>query len=616
MFFDNHSATGQSLAPMTLALLAVLVIALLCAGYLLYGGLISRRFNLDDRRVTPAVSKNDGIDFVPTRPFYLLGQHFSAIAAAGPIVGPVLAGLVFGWGPCLLWIVIGVIFIGAVHDFAALVASIRHGAHSIAEVAREHLGKRAYLALASFIWLALLYVIVAFTDVTAGTFLGQTEDVDTLRGVSFNPGGAVAMASTLYLAVALVLGVVQKYLKPPMWLVTLVFVPLTLLAIYAGQHFSTALLFPQKFWYVAILVYCFIASMMPLWLLQQPRGYLGGFVLYLAIFVGVIGILFGRFDIAQPAFKPIADYGAFFGLGGTPGAHPPAMTDLLFPFLFVTIACGACSGFHGLVCGGTTSRQISRESHCRPVAFGAMLLEGFVAVIALATVMIASDGALVDSAGVRKSPSAVYGEGLARFLMVILGPDASLFARTFGTMAVATFVFDTLDVSTRLGRYLLQELTGCRSRAAGLLAAALTAGIPLLILCSAEPASYRLFWTLFGTSNQLLAGLTLLGVAVWLRRTGRKCWYVVLPMIFVMTITSVALCLQIGVGVRDALGGRLFTAGPHAAAGASGASGAGGLNPTVLNAGFALMLLALALLFVVEAVRRRHAPSPTGESRT
>lgn len=601
---------------MTLALLAVLVIALLCAGYLLYGGLISRRFNLDDRRVTPAVSKNDGIDFVPTRPFYLLGQHFSAIAAAGPIVGPVLAGLVFGWGPCLLWIVIGVIFIGAVHDFAALVASIRHGAHSIAEVAREHLGKRAYLALASFIWLALLYVIVAFTDVTAGTFLGQTEDVDTLRGVSFNPGGAVAMASTLYLAVALVLGVVQKYLKPPMWLVTLVFVPLTLLAIYAGQHFSTALLFPQKFWYVAILVYCFIASMMPLWLLQQPRGYLGGFVLYLAIFVGVIGILFGRFDIAQPAFKPIADYGAFFGLGGTPGTRPPAMTDLLFPFLFVTIACGACSGFHGLVCGGTTSRQISRESHCRPVAFGAMLLEGFVAVIALATVMIASDGALVDSAGVRKSPSAVYGEGLARFLMVILGPDASLFARTFGTMAVATFVFDTLDVSTRLGRYLLQELTGCRSRAAGLLAAALTAGIPLLILCSAEPASYRLFWTLFGTSNQLLAGLTLLGVAVWLRRTGRKCWYVVLPMIFVMTITSVALCLQIGVGVRDALGGRLFTAGPHAAAGASGASGAGGLNPTVLNAGFALMLLALALLFVVEAVRRRHAPSPTGESRT
>lgn len=601
---------------MTLALLAVLVIALLCAGYLLYGGLISRRFNLDDRRVTPAVSKNDGIDFVPTRPFYLLGQHFSAIAAAGPIVGPVLAGLVFGWGPCLLWIVIGVIFIGAVHDFAALVASIRHGAHSIAEVAREHLGKRAYLALASFIWLALLYVIVAFTDVTAGTFLGQTEDVDTLRGVSFNPGGAVAMASTLYLAVALVLGVVQKYLKPPMWLVTLVFVPLTLLAIYAGQHFSTALLFPQKFWYVAILVYCFIASMMPLWLLQQPRGYLGGFVLYLAIFVGVIGILFGRFDIAQPAFKPIADYGAFFGLGGTPGTRPPAMTDLLFPFLFVTIACGACSGFHGLVCGGTTSRQISRESHCRPVAFGAMLLEGFVAVIALATVMIASDAALVDSAGVRKSPSAVYGEGLARFLMVILGPDASLFARTFGTMAVATFVFDTLDVSTRLGRYLLQELTGCRSRAAGLLAAALTAGIPLLILCSAEPASYRLFWTLFGTSNQLLAGLTLLGVAVWLRRTGRKCWYVVLPMIFVMTITSVALCLQIGVGVRDALGGRLFTAGPHAAAGASGASGAGGLNPTVLNAGFALMLLALALLFVVEAVRRRHAPSPTGESRT
>lgn len=604
---------------MTLAFLAISVLALLACGYLAYGGLIARLFNLDDRRVTPAVEKSDGVDFVPTRPFYLLGQHFSAIAAAGPIVGPVAAGMAFGWLPCLLWIVFGVILIGAVHDFAALVASVRHGAHSIADVAKHHLGKRAYVALVAFIWLALLYVIVAFTDVTTGTFLGKTEEVELLSSsgsrVQFNPGGAVAMASVLYLLVALALGVVQRYLKPPMWLVTITFVPLTLGAIYAGQLLSTIFVFPQQTWYVAILVYCFVASLMPIWLLQQPRGFLGGFVLYLAIGTGLVGILFGRFDILQPAFKPLADYGAFLGFapastsatatgaaGASAGTPTPRMTDLVFPFLFVTIACGACSGFHGLVCGGTTSRQISKESHCKPIAFGAMLLEGFVAVIALATLMIAADSALVSPEGKRASPSVVYGEGLARFLMVILGPDASLFARTFGTMAVATFVFDTLDVSTRLGRYLLQELTGKRGRVAGALAAGLTAGVPLLILFSAEPSSYLLFWTLFGTSNQLLAGLTLLGVFVWLKRTGRKAWYVFFPMLFVLAITLVALVTQIGVGARDALSGNMFGT-------AASGSGAGGLNPTVLNAGFACLLLALAAFFVVEATRalRRKA---------
>lgn len=580
---------------MELAVIALVVMAILVTGYLLYGTFLARQYRLDDARVTPAVARNDGIDFVPTRPFYLLGQHFSAIAAAGPIVGPVLACMSFGWLPCLIWIVCGVVLIGAVHDFSALVASIRHGAHSIADVAKDNLGKRAAVALTAFIWLALLYVIVAFTDVTVATFVGVSEEVAGIAGgvVKFNPGGAVAMASVLYLIVAVVMGIVQRTLKPPTWVLTIVFVPLTLGAIYAGQHLSEILIFPQRFWYIAILAYCVVASMMPLWLLQQPRGYLGGFILYLAIGAGVVGILFGGFKVEQPMFKPIADYGAFFGLsdGGR-----PEMTSLVFPFLFVTIACGACSGFHGLVCGGTTSRQVSKETHCKPIAFGAMLLEGFVAVIALATVMIATNPELLTASGARKSPSVVYGEGLARFLMVILGPDASLFARTFGTMAVATFVFDTLDVSTRLGRYLLQGLTGLKSHVAGVGAAALTAGIPLAILLAADPTSYRLFWTLFGTSNQLLAGLTLMGVAVWLWRNGRRVRYVVLPMLFIMGITLTALSLQIWIGVRDAVSGRL-----HMASTATGGGG-GGVNPTVLNAAFAAVLLGLAMYFVYEVV--------------
>jgi len=573
---------------MSLTIMAVCVLAALVAGYVVYGSFLARQYRLDDARATPAVESNDGVDFVPTKPFYLLGQHFSAIAAAGPIVGPVLACMSFGWGPCLLWIVFGVIFIGAVHDFSALVASVRHKAGSIADIARVNLSRRAYLALVAFIWLALLYVIVAFTDVTTATFLGKSEEVAGL-GATFNVGGAVAAASVMYLCIALVMGIVQQRLKPPMWLTTVVFVPATLGAIWLGTRVSTVLVFDAPTWYAAILGYCFVASLLPLWVLQQPRGYLGGFVLYLAIGVGVVGIVFGGFEIQQEAWAPVADYGAFFaGAGSATGQASPRMTDLVFPFLFVTIACGACSGFHGLVCGGTTCRQIAKESHCKPVAFGAMLLEGFVAVIALATVMILSKDDLKAYAG---QPGRVYGDGLAKFIVRVIGtdsPQAIATARTFGQMAVATFVFDTLDVSTRLGRYLLTELFGKHGRAAGVIAAALTAGIPLLILYGTPKGSYLLFWTLFGTSNQLLASLTLLGVTVWLYRTGRKCWYVFVPMLFVMTITLTALGIQIFDGARAV------------AAGAWSVQGA--INPKVLNACVGVVLLGLAGVFVVEGI--------------
>ncbi|MCC6284987.1 MAG: carbon starvation protein A [Phycisphaerales bacterium] len=566
---------------MSLPLLTLGVMAALAAGYLVYGRFIARQYQLSDGNETPAERLNDGVDFVPTRPFYLLGQHFSAIAAAGPIVGPITACAAFGWGPCLLWILLGVIFIGAVHDFSALVASVRHGATSIAEIARTNLGPRAWLCLSAFIWIALLYVIAAFADVTAQSFLGRSEEVEGISG-TFNRGGAVAAASTMYLGLALVMGLVMRFVKPPMWLATLIFVPATLLAIWGGTRVSDVLVLPAKTWYVIILGYCLAASMLPMWLLQQPRGYLGGFVLYLAIGVGTLGILFGGFSIEQPAFaKEMATIPQW--LRG--GAEAPGVTQLLFPFLFVTIACGACSGFHGLVCGGTTCRQIAKESHCKPVAFGGMLLEGFVAVIALATVMIVAPG----SEASKTSPSTTYGNGLARFMVALAGGEGSpgllLFAMTFGTMAVATFIFDTIDVATRLGRYLLQEITGRKGPLGGLAAAGLTAGLPLVFLLSSEAGSWRAFWTLFGTSNQLLASLTLLGVTVWLVREGRRCWYVVAPMVFVMAITAAALALQIGDGVRSV---RLH----------------GGLvyEPRQLNAWVALVLAGLAAVYVVDAV--------------
>lgn len=573
---------------MTLLALALLTMAVLTVGYLTYGKFIARQFRLDDNATTPAVALADGVDFVPTRPFYLLGQHFSAIAAAGPIVGPILACQAFGWLPCVLWILLGVVFIGAVHDFSALIASVRHGAHSIAEIARANISKKAWAALVAFIWLALLYVIVAFTDATVATFTNNDPELAALSGTDFNKGGAVAAASVMYLILATIMGVVQRSMKWPIWLLTIVFVPATLGVVWLGTKVSTVLVLPRQTWYAIVLGYCLAASMFPLWLLQQSRGYLGGFVLYLAIAIGAIGLIFGGYDIQQPAVAPGVGFDGLihFFIGGT---DTPAMTTILFPFLFVTIACGACSGFHGLVCGGTTSKQVQKESHCKPVAFGAMLLEGFVAIIALSTVMILSADQVKG-----KPPGSIYGDGIARFLTLILGDDALLFAKTFGTMAVATFVFDTLDVATRLGRYLLQELFNAKGRIGGFLAALATVGIPFAILITSKQDSYRAYWTLFGTSNQLLAALTLLGITVWLRNNGKRCWYTLLPMLFVMTITLTALAVQITHGVRALSKPTIDTT-------------------TAINGAVAAILLVLAAFFIFQSIRalQRRAAQPS-----
>jgi carbon starvation protein len=511
---------------MGLPLIVLGVILVLAVGYRLYGGFVARQYALDPDAPTPAARKNDGVDFVPTKPFYLLSQHFSAIAAAGPIAGPILACQQFGWAPCLFWISLGVVFIGAVHDFSTLVASVRHDARSIAEVIKVNLGPTAWLSLMAYIWLALVYVMGSFTSITAQTFVSGDADLKGL-GVDFrfNPGGAVAAASIFYLALAVVMGLVDRFLKPRLWIQTLIFVPATLAVVWLGTRVSTWFVAGPDLWVVLILVYCLVGSVTPVWALLQPRGYLGGWVLYMALAVGLIGIFAGGFDVAQPAFT---------------SWRVPGPTGMLFPFLFVTVACGACSGFHGLVCSGTTSKQIARETHCRAVGYGGMLLEGLVAVIALTTIMIAAPAAISG-----KAPGAVYGDGLGRFLTVIIGKENLVFAITFGAMAFSTFIFDTLDVSTRLGRYILTELFGLKSRAGAAAATAFTCFVPWLIIKLAGASSYFQFWTLFGTSNQLLAALSLLGITVWLKRNGKRYWYTFFPMLFVLSITLWSLVLQL-----------------------------------------------------------------------
>lgn len=508
---------------MSLPILAVLFLGILSLGYFWYGNFIGRILDINDQRITPAHTKEDGIDFVPTKVFYLFGQHFSAIAAAGPIAGPIVACMLFGWIPCLLWIMVGVVMVGAVHDFTSLTASVRHGACSVAEVARESISSFAGRAMTAFIWLALLYVIIAFADITAGSFVSRPEELGKLS-VNFNPGGAVAAASILFLALSLILGLTQKFLNPPLWLISVIFVPLTILAAWMGTHISEFFIMDARLWAVLIVIYCAAGSVVPVWLLLQPRGFLGGFILYLALGVGVMGIFFGGYEIKQPAFTS-------WDLGTS--------TGLLFPFLFVTIACGACSGFHGLVCSGTTSKQIDRETHLHPVGFGAMLAEGFVAFIALTTIMI-----LAPSETVGLKPGTIYGNGLGRYLTLLIGEEHLPFAITLGAMAFSTFVFDTLDVSARLGRYLIQELTGWRNTAGAWLGTILTVGVPALILWTTPEGGYIKFWTLFGASNQLLAALTLLAISLWLYEAKKRIAFTLIPMIFVLITTLTALTIM------------------------------------------------------------------------
>lgn len=505
---------------MALPLIAALFLSFIALGYFKYGSWVAKQFNLSPANQTPAHTYRDNQDYLPTSPFYLFAQHFSAIAAAGPIAGPIVACQQFGWLPSLLWISLGVVFIGAVHDFSSLTCSVRHHAHSIADITKEQLGTKAGKAMMLFIWVALVYIIVAFADITASSFVSSPEELQNLD-LNFHPGGAVAWAAMAYLLLSIILGLVERYLKTPLWLNTIIFVPCTFAVCWLGTHFSDWFQLAQNHWAIAICIYCGIASLLPVWLLLQPRGYLGGYVLYSVLILGTIGLFFGGRPIQQPMYT---------------GFHFDEMTGSLFPFLFVTIACGACSGFHGLVCSGTTSKQIDKETHIHPIGYGAMLAEGFVALISLGIIMVMSPS---EVSGLK--PGSIYGKGIGEFLTLIIGKEHLPFAITFGAMAFSTFVFDTLDVSTRLGRYLIEELTGLSGKIGATLGTVLTILPAAAILMNTNSGMWAQFWTLFGAANQLLAALTLLVISAWLKQNGKRLAFTFIPMVFVLVTTLVAL---------------------------------------------------------------------------
>jgi carbon starvation protein len=510
---------------------------ILVLAYITYGKFISTKiFALNDENVTPAVEMEDGLDYIPTDAKFLSGQHFSAIAAAGPVTGPIIAGLAFGWVPTLIWILVGTIFIGGVHDMGALIASVRNKAKSITETVRQNISKRAWILFNLFIFFTLIMIIVAFTDVTTSAFV-NTVDIGGGKTVG---GGAIATSSLLYLALPVIMGFLLKYTKLSLTWATVIFLPLVGIAIWVGQFIPfnlqniLGLATPadaQKVWNVIILIYCFVAAIVPVWALLQPRGHLGGYFMYASLLVAFIGVIFGGFKINYPAFTS-----AF----GDSGFWSP-----MFPMLFITVACGACSGFHSLVGSGTTSKQLKKESDAKPIGYGMMLAEAMVAIIALSTVMILTK----DNELVSKSPNFIYASGLGSFMQLIGVSPA--FGISFGLMAFTTFVYDTLDICTRLGRYIIQELTGWKGMFGRIMSTVLTGGVPLILITitlhdpegNVIPA-WKLFWTTFGASNQLLAALALVGVTVWLLNTAKnkKAWIAgFIPAVFMFIMSSWAL---------------------------------------------------------------------------
>jgi len=511
-----------------MALFLLLILVILTFAYLFYGRIVFNHFR-SSLESTPAIDLRDGVDYDPTPPIILFGHHFSSIAGAGPIVGPIIAGLAFGWLPALLWIILGSIFIGGVHDLSALLASIDNQGKSIAQIARKNLSQVANILLSGFIWLSLIYVIVVFADLTAATFVHN---------------GGIATSSIIYIFLALFFGFFRRRYASKTILLTIIFVPLVIGTILIGQQIPLKLsnfssFSASQIWVILIMVYAYIASVLPVSLLLQPRDYLSSYLLFFSVIISLIGILFGNNPWNYPAFIGWNNQ----QLGG------------LFPMLFITIACGACSGFHSLVSSGTTAKQLSREEDARPIGYGGMLMETVVAVIALTTVIMLSRTDPLTLA----EPMTVYASGLARFAQT-LGFSAEL-GFAFGLLSISTFILTTLDTATRLARFTFSELFQISSRHSRFLITAFTVAIPITFnfikfydLKGNPIPAWKAIWPVFGASNQLLAALTLLVIAVWLRRKRKNLWAIVIPMIVMLMMSGWALALLIKVFRFSAVG--------------------------------------------------------------
>lgn len=562
---------------MSAILLIIIAIVLFIIAYATYGRFVARRLGIDSSRQTPAHTMNDGIDYVSAKSPVLLGHHFASIAGAGPIVGPIMAA-VFGWIPVFLWIIIGGIFFGAVHDFASVVASVRHRGKSIGEVIEEYIGPAGKRLFLIFTWFTLILVMAVFTRLVASTFIEHP---------------AVASASFLFMLVAILFGFAIYRQKFPLGISSVVGIMLLVLVIFIGLKvpFSAYRLFvddpiklelnqriqadelndissssivkkffdseiekareanvsiseiqrlesikagienaEQKaftFWLYVLLIYVFFAATTPVWILLQPRDYLNSFLLYALLFFGLIGIFFATPSINLPAIKFSSELG------------------ILFPLLFVTVACGAISGFHSLVASGTTSKQLDQESDAIIVGYGGMLIESVLAVVALLAAAALLKGKFSELYHANRFIP-IFSEGVGSFISKIPVLNLSQHqAATFSALAVSAFALTSLDTCTRLARFAFQEFfeTGRKGKQALLIS---NRYIGTLISIFAAwifiiSGTSKVIWPVFGSANQLLAALALLAISVWLAKVKRKNLFTVIPMCFMFIITLTAL---------------------------------------------------------------------------
>lgn len=530
--------------------------AFLILGYLLYGKFMAGVYGLDNSCPTPAERLNDGIDYCPTHPAVLLGHHFSSIAGAGPIVGPITAASIFGWLPTLLWCMIGSVFLGGPHDMGSLIASVRHDGMSIGVVIEKWIGDMGKKLFLWFSILLLILVVAVFLVLTTATFV--TDPV-------------VAFVSCMYIVVAVIAGILIYRLNMDLRIVTVIMLAvIAFCSIKGGEWAWVNTLFSQSsdFWNIFLGIYIFAASILPVWLLLQPRDYLASYFLYFAVGMGALGMLLGS-SMDSGSIPVLAENVKWFGLSKT---H-------LWPMMFVLVACGAISGFHSLVGSGTTAKQIKCERDVVPIGYGAMLLEGLVACISIGTLMVAGG---IQAGG----PVGTFAAGFGKFC-TIAGIDQVLGTR-LGAIAINGFLLTSLDTATRLGRYQIGELSNGKVNKWIATTSVVIAALALVYAKTTDAsgkavAAWAVIWPVFGSANQLIAALAILSVAVWIiRGLKKKATFLLVPFWFMLFTSMTALVIDIKTTM---------------------ASG----NPNYVLAGISCILLVLAVLMAYEGLKALSA---------
>ena len=560
--------------------LLIICVAILVLGYIFYGGWLCKQWGVGKgNNETPAHTMEDGVDYVPAKAPVLMGHHFSSIAGAGPITGPIGAAM-FGWLPVTLWILIGGIFFGGVHDFGALFASVRNKGMSIGEIISANMSKRAKRLFIIFSYLTLILVVAAFASIVASTFGATFDESGAVDMVKSETPASVAMISLLFIVIAIVFGFCVYRRNMPMGIASVVGV-LAIVGIMAvGMNFHPIYL-STKTWMWIVGLYIAIASVTPVWILLQPRDYLSSFLLYAMLAVAIFAVVVGHptFDASFPAF------GGFTVDNGNG-------TQYLFPVLFTTVACGAISGFHSLVSSGTTSKQLDKEKDAKPIAYGGMLLECVLAVLTLCAIGYAYKWNAANPDNALVGATAIFGGGIAHMVDDVI-PGSYAILNSLLVLTYSAFCLTSLDTATRLARFMFQEFwlepgqttkdvkEGWKKVMVNpYFATILTVILGILL----GMTGYAKIWGLFGAANQLLAGIGLLAVATWLGNAGKNNKMFLIPMAFmiVVTISSLALTVKNQIGIISA-GGADW--GPYA--------------QTILG----ILLIVLAVVLVIEGVQ-------------